>query len=124
MACGVLGEETGCIVQAGVGVIVIEVATEVDGRKAWTVLGREFTKINVESGKDIVWNDEPEDSPYRRGTAVFTIHVNLKDEVEEWMTSHGFEYQLIPDDQGNAGNVLAMFDLDAFLLFKLTWVGA
>lgn len=124
MARGVLGQEASRIVQVGMGDIMKDNFVIVNSRKAWTISGSNFTRVKVDSGDDIIWNDEPTDSKLRVGTATFTISMILLDEIEEWMVSHGFEYELISDDAGKAKAVLAMFDLDAFLLFKLTWAGA
>ena len=121
--CGILGKKQGGAVQVGMGDIVKDNFVIVEGRKAWTMPGRDFTRVEVSTSDDIAWRDSDSDSTVRTGTMIVKTTLILLDEVEEWMTTHGFEYDLIPDDAGNAKAVLAMFDLDAFLLFKLTWAG-
>ena len=93
-----------------------------NGREAWATNSYEFTKIEVGKPGPIIWDDDPKSTTYNTGKSMISLSLVLKDEIKEWMTEKGYEYDLTSDDNFH-GALLIMFDLDAMLLFKLTWRG-
>lgn len=85
----------------------------------WRLPSESFTELKVGKVSDITWSIEDALSTSRIGSAHFELVTTLREDIQEWMLSNGIRYQI-----NTADSTLVFFDLDSFLLFKLTWAGS